>query len=57
MHIIAVGLNHKTAPVELRERVAIGDDELAGLASSLAAGGAFVESAVLCTCNRSEVYG
>lgn len=57
MHIIAVGLNHKTAPVELRERVAIGDDELAGLASSLAAGGVFAESAVLCTCNRSEVYG
>lgn len=57
MHIIAVGLNHRTAPVELRERVAIGDDELAGWASNLGAGGAFAESAVLCTCNRSEVYG
>ena len=56
MRLLAVGLSHRTAPVELRERV---DFARAGLESALvaiAARGLGAESVVLATCNRAEVY-
>ena len=56
MRLELVGLNHRTAPVEVRERLAVGDDALeAALAQLLADRGA-AEAVVLSTCNRVEVY-
>ena len=51
MHIILVGINHKTAPVALRERFAFTQEELPGVLPRF--GGAAV---LLSTCNRTEVY-
>ena len=56
MRLLAVGLSHRTAPVELRERV---DFARAGLEPALVAlsgRGLGSEAVVLATCNRAEVY-
>jgi len=52
--IIAVGLNHKVAPVEMRERFAMSGDRLAEVLDAL--GSIARERVVLSTCNRTEVY-
>ncbi len=54
--ILAVGLNHKTAPVELRERLAMGSQEIRELLSPLVSAG-LGEAMVVSTCNRVEIYG
>jgi len=54
--VLVVGLSHKTAPVDLLERVAIPADHVAKALNDLQAGLHVVESAVLSTCNRVEVY-
>jgi glutamyl-tRNA reductase len=56
MHILGLGLNHRTAPVELRERVSIGDDELSRALRDLQATSTVLESVVVSTCNRTEIY-
>ncbi|MCL6444282.1 MAG: glutamyl-tRNA reductase [Alicyclobacillus sp.] len=56
MHILVVGLNHKTAPVELRERVALSDASLESALGELREARTVVESVVLSTCNRTEIY-
>jgi glutamyl-tRNA reductase len=57
VEIVLIGLNHRTAPVELRERVAF-TQEAARLASEqLRSCGMLSETLVLSTCNRSELYG
>jgi len=56
MVILAVGLNHKTAPVATRERVAFGPDILVGALRSLAALSPVREGLILSTCNRTELY-
>jgi glutamyl-tRNA reductase len=56
MHLLLVGISHKTAPVELRERV---DFQVRGIGSTLttlAARGSTREAVVLSTCNRAELY-
>jgi glutamyl-tRNA reductase len=62
MQLLAVGLNHTTAPVSLREQLALGPDQL-GQAVQAARGwfGRFNdqgsdEAAILSTCNRTELY-
>src|SRR5579885_1166705 len=57
MEIVLVGLNHRTAPVEVRERVSFTADQARKAAEELRAKGIFEETLVLSTCNRSEVYG
>jgi len=57
MEIVLIGLNHKTAPVELRERVSFSTGEAQRAAEQLRAGGVLTETLVLSTCNRSELYG
>ena len=57
MEIILVGLNHRTAPVEVRERMAFTTDQARRAAEELRSQGIFTETLVLSTCNRSEVYG
>ncbi len=53
MRIALVGISHRQAPVELRERVAVDLDGASELARSLSAAG---EAVVLSTCNRTELY-
>jgi glutamyl-tRNA reductase len=54
MRLVLVGTSHHHAPVELRERVALGHDAAAELAKRLAATGG--EAVCLSTCNRTELY-
>jgi glutamyl-tRNA reductase len=56
MSVLVVGLSHKTAPVDLLERVAIPADHVPKALNDLQAGLHVVESVVLSTCNRVEVY-
>jgi len=56
MAILAVGLNHKTAPVEIRERVAFGPNILVGALRSLTELAPICEGLILSTCNRTELY-
>ncbi|HEX9445679.1 MAG TPA: glutamyl-tRNA reductase [Candidatus Binatia bacterium] len=53
--IVIVGLNHRTAPVEVRERVAFEQATLGAALRCLRALGSVEEGAVLSTCNRVEV--
>jgi glutamyl-tRNA reductase len=57
MEIVLVGLNHRTAPVEVRERVSFTNDQARRAAEQLRERGILEETLVLSTCNRSEVYG
>lgn len=57
MEIVLVGLNHRTAPVEVRERVSFTADQARRAAEELRTRGLLQETLVLSTCNRSELYG
>jgi glutamyl-tRNA reductase len=57
MEIVLLGLNHRTAPVELRERVAFTPEKAGRAAAELRDRGVLAETLVLSTCNRSELYG
>jgi len=57
MEIVLVGLNHRTAPVEVREKVSFTSEQALQAASDLRSRGILEETLVLSTCNRSEVYG
>ena len=57
MEIVLVGLNHRTAPVEVREKVSFTAEQARRAAEELRARGILEETLVLSTCNRSEVYG
>jgi len=54
MRLVLVGVSHHRAPIELRERAALGRDEAAELARRLA--GESCEAVCLSTCNRTELY-
>ncbi|MEA3292709.1 MAG: glutamyl-tRNA reductase [Pseudomonadota bacterium] len=56
MHLLALGLNHNTAPVDLRERTAFNGDELGQAVRDLAASTGAREVTILSTCNRTELY-
>ena len=56
MHIVLVGLNHRSAPVELRERLAFRREDLPQAFSRLRGEVGLREAAILSTCNRVEVY-
>ena len=55
--ILAVGLSHHTAPVEVRERVSMDESAVRRTLSRLRSDGAVDEVMVLSTCNRMELYG
>jgi glutamyl-tRNA reductase len=57
MEIVLVGLNHRTAPVEVRERVSFTAEQARRAADELRSRGILLETLVLSTCNRSEIYG
>src|SRR5690348_17100215 len=56
MHLVLVGLSHKTAPVDLRERVDFQARGVDRALQAIAARGAAREAVVVSTCNRAEVY-
>ena len=58
MHIWTVGLNHRSATLDLRERFAFGPEQLSESLSNLRSHlGSSSEVAILSTCNRTELYG
>lgn len=54
--IVVVGLSHKTAPIEVRERLAISKEAMPGVIGRLLGEAAVGEAMVLSTCNRVEIY-
>jgi len=54
--LVVIGLNHRTAPVEVRERLALPGDLLPRFLAAMHAGPALEESLILATCNRTELY-
>ena len=55
MTLALIGVNHKTAPIELRERIAISSDELPDTIRALAAEPGVAECMIVSTCNRVEI--
>ena len=56
MPLIALGINHRTAPVELRERVVFAPERVQGALRELTGLPGIQEAAILSTCNRTELY-
>lgn len=56
MHIVVVGLSHKTAPVEVREKLAVPESRLGEALTRLCSYSGVRECLLLSTCNRVEVY-
>ncbi len=54
--LLALGISHKTAPVALRERLALTEPQAREFAESALATPEVREAVVICTCNRTEVY-
>ena len=55
MTLALIGVNHKTAPIALREKIAIGRDELAETTRALASTPGVAECMIVSTCNRVEL--
>jgi glutamyl-tRNA reductase len=59
MHILTIGLNHTTSPVQLRERLHFSEDQIRASLARLTCGrieAALAEVVILSTCNRIEIY-
>ncbi len=56
MSLIALGINHRTAPVEIRERIAFPAETLGDALRALTEQQGVAEAAILSTCNRTELY-
>jgi glutamyl-tRNA reductase len=56
VHLLLLGVSHRTAPVDLRERLDFASRDVGAAVESLAARSSATESVVLSTCNRSEIY-
>src|SRR4051812_48577302 len=57
MEILVLGLNHKTAPLEIREKLSIPAGKAQDLLKELEGKHIFDERVLLSTCNRTEIYG
>ncbi len=57
MEILVVGLNHKTAPIEIREKLSISPQRAPEFLDAFKKRSIFEERLVLSTCNRTEIYG
>ncbi|TJZ78985.1 glutamyl-tRNA reductase [Chitiniphilus eburneus] len=56
MNLVVLGINHETAPLAVRERLAFSQAELAPALSALAGAPGVAEAAIVSTCNRTELY-
>lgn len=56
MHVVAIGVNHKTAPLKLREKLAVAEQELPAVLAELKSHKRVEEVCILSTCNRTEIY-
>ncbi|MDR3410905.1 MAG: glutamyl-tRNA reductase [Formivibrio sp.] len=56
MNLVVLGLNHQTAPLAIRERLAFTPAELPEALASLTGGRGVFEAAIVSTCNRTELY-
>ena len=54
--LLALGVSHRTAPLELRERLALTEGRAAGVLTALVSDEPITEAAALSTCNRTELY-
>src|SRR5690606_12243331 len=53
--IVVVGLSHRTAPIEVRERAALPEEEVGGFLQAILASPSIGEAVVVSTCNRVEI--
>ena len=56
MHIIAIGVNHKNTPIEIREQFFLNADQQNLLLSELRNNPSITGACILSTCNRIEIY-
>jgi glutamyl-tRNA reductase len=56
VHLFLLGVSHRTAPVDLRERLDFSSRDVGAAVEALATRSSAAESVVLSTCNRSEIY-
>jgi glutamyl-tRNA reductase len=56
MHLVCFGINHTTAPVAVREQFSFNAEALSDALNSLIKQADIVEAAIICTCNRTELY-
>ncbi|MFC7321054.1 glutamyl-tRNA reductase [Halobacillus campisalis] len=56
MHILTIGLNYKTAPVEIREKLTFSEDHIEEAMQKLSAQKSVLENVIISTCNRTEIY-
>jgi glutamyl-tRNA reductase len=56
VHLFLLGVSHRTAPIELRERLDFSSRDVGAAVEALASRSSAAESVVLSTCNRSEIY-
>ncbi|RLL47949.1 glutamyl-tRNA reductase [Oceanobacillus piezotolerans] len=56
MHILTVGLNYKTAPVDIREKVTFSEDHLRDAIVELKKQKSILENVIISTCNRTEIF-
>jgi glutamyl-tRNA reductase len=55
MHIVVFGLNHNTAPIEIREKLYIAEESMPDTLSRVKTAG-ITEAVIVSTCNRTEIY-
>ena len=56
MHTLVVGLNYKTAPVEIREKLSFVERDLPDAMQALQKEKSILENVIVSTCNRTEIY-
>jgi glutamyl-tRNA reductase len=56
MTLLSLGINHQTAPVDIREKIAFSPEQLSGALLELQKLPAIKESVIVSTCNRTEIY-
>lgn len=56
MHTIVVGVNYRTAPVEIREKLSFIENELPNAMAALQKEKSILENIIVSTCNRTEIY-
>lgn len=56
MYTIVVGVNHRTAPVEIREKLSFAEDQLSSAMQALQKEKSILENIIISTCNRTEIY-